>query len=587
MRTARWLPVVVAAAASVAGAAVAAAVVMGEASAARVALVAVGLLIGWSFLWVGALAWRRRPDSPVGALLCAVGVAWFVSGLWLSQAALLHTLGVAATDLYYAVLVHMLLAFPDGRLGRAERVLVGAGYLAGVGLQVAAMPFLDSAAVLGCACPPNLLLVRRDDEVARLLLDLGELAGLVVLVVVVGLLIRRWRAAGHRPRRALEPVLAAGVAVLGLVAASLGADRLTTAGQASGAGRALLVVSLVALAAVPYAFLAGLARSRLSAAGAVGTLLERLAAAPGTGELRAAVSSALGDPSVAVAYWLPDRGQHVDEDGRPVELPAPGSGRAVLPVERGAQRVGVVVHDAALPAEPGLLGRVGAAAALALENERLGAELRARVRELERSRAEVVATGDAERRRLERDLHDGAQQRLVAVRLSLGLARAELDGSPGGRLLDEAATELDAALSELRELARGLHPSVLATRGLAAAVEGLAARSPVPVKVDVEVGRLPAPLEAAAYFVVAEGLTNVAKHARADTARVRVLVAAAGLLVEVSDDGRGGADPRGSGLLGLAARVAALEGTLVVADAQCGGTVLRAALPLPSAEASS
>jgi PAS domain S-box-containing protein len=217
------------------------------------------------------------------------------------------------------------------------------------------------------------------------------------------------------------------------------------------------------------------------------------------------------------------------------------------------------------------------------EVHRLNDELHARVRELAASRARIVTAGDVERRRLERNLHDGAQQRLVAISFSLRLALAKLDFDPAGAraVLVDAGDELDLALEELRELARGLHPAILTDRGLRAAVETLAARSPIPVEIaEIPDERLPEPVEAAAYYLIAEALTNVAKYAHASTVRARVAAADGNVVVEVSDNGVGGADPAaGSGLRGLADRVEALGGSLKVISPPAAGTAVRAEIP--------
>jgi signal transduction histidine kinase len=294
------------------------------------------------------------------------------------------------------------------------------------------------------------------------------------------------------------------------------------------------------------------------------------------------LARALGDPSVELAYWLPDSEQHVDAEGRPVELPRPGSGRAVTEVERDGRRIAAIVHDSALLEDPVQVRAAGAAAALALENERLEAELRSKVEQLSRSRARIVESGDAARRRLERDLHDGAQQRLVSLALSLRMLGSRLDDDPdAARELEFARSELDQALEELRELARGIHPSLLSDRGLDAAIEGLAHRAPLPVELEGKPGeRLPERVESAAYFVVAEALTNVAKYAQATHASVNVTRDDGQVLVEVSDDGVGGADPgTGSGLRGLLDRVSALGGRLEVDSRPGQGTTVRAEIP--------
>jgi signal transduction histidine kinase len=255
----------------------------------------------------------------------------------------------------------------------------------------------------------------------------------------------------------------------------------------------------------------------------------------------------------------------------------------VTRIEHQGRCVAAIVHDPALDEQPGLVTAAGDAAALALENERLDAELRARVEELQASRARIVQVGLEERRRLERDLHDGAQQRLVALRLQLRLAhdQAAKDPAVTQRMLDGAMTELDEALAELRELARGIHPAVLADRGLEPALSALAGRAPLPVEVkSAPEERLPAPVEAAAYFVVAEALTNVARYAQASRASVAVERRNGHAVVEVRDDGVGGADPtRGTGLVGLQDRLSALDGRLEVESPSGGGTVVRADIP--------
>jgi signal transduction histidine kinase len=299
--------------------------------------------------------------------------------------------------------------------------------------------------------------------------------------------------------------------------------------------------------------------------------------------LREALADALGDPTLQLVYWRQSAGHHVTYQGHRIDLPEPGSGRAVAEVERDGKRVGAIIYDSALRDDPSLVRAAAAAAALQLENERLEAELRARVEELQTSRSRLVDVSMGERRRLERDLHDGAQQRLVALSLQLGLARRKLEDDPvtGGLLLDAARSELNRALEELRELARGIHPAILTDRGLGAALHALAERAPLPVDLhQMPEDRLPPAVEAAAYFVVAESLTNVAKYSSAEHATVRVGREDGVAVVEVRDDGVGGADPTsGTGLRGLADRVAALDGRLEVHSPPGGGTVIRANIP--------
>jgi signal transduction histidine kinase len=341
--------------------------------------------------------------------------------------------------------------------------------------------------------------------------------------------------------------------------------------------------TLFVIGLAPLAFLFVLLRARLART-AVGDLLVRLRGNPPPAELRDALARALGDPSLALAYWLPQFESWADPEGRPVQLPDGDPKRAVTLVDRDGTAVAALVHDASLRDEPDLLDAVAAAAAIALENTRLNVELRARLEDLKGSRTRIVEAGDAERRRLERNLHDGAQQRLVAVALQLRLLQRRMRDDPAAEaMVSTVSDELAQSLDELRELARGLHPAVL-EHGLAAALNALATRSPVPTTVAYEANcRLPEPVELAAYFVASEALTNVAKYAGASTATVRVWRNDGQAAIEIADDGVGGADgSRGSGLRGLADRVEALEGSLRVYSPAGGGTVVTAEMPCGS-----
>jgi signal transduction histidine kinase len=334
---------------------------------------------------------------------------------------------------------------------------------------------------------------------------------------------------------------------------------------------------------VPVVFLAGVWRMWVARA-AVGDLLVDLGSMSGT-PLQSALAKALGDPSLTLAYWLPQFGSYTDSDGQKLELPADHDKRLVAVVEQDGERVAAIVYDASLAEERKLLDAVVAAAAIALKNERLGAELRARVNELSASRARIVGAGDDERRRLERNLHDGAQQRLVALGMQLRLLgpRIRTDPAAAEALVATAAAELATSVDELRELAHGIHPAVLG-HGLTVALESLAARSTIATAVSVDLlERLPEVVEVAAYFVASEALANVAKHAQASAVKITVSRGAKGALVEVADDGVGGADDAGgSGLRGLADRVEALGGQLRIRSPVGVGTTISAVIPCGS-----
>jgi signal transduction histidine kinase len=355
------------------------------------------------------------------------------------------------------------------------------------------------------------------------------------------------------------------------------------AGGLDALGQAIFLASLIPFALIPFAFLAGLLRSRISRGEAVSDLVAGLSTDNEGHGLRDALAEALSDDSVELAYWVPQTDGYVDADGVRVELPAEGDERLSVEVTHDGRRVGAIVHSGRLDDAADLVRSIASAAGLRMENERLDAELRARLEELRASRARIVEAGYRERRRVERDLHDGAQQQLLALTLNLKLARSRIEGDPAGagELLDEATSELEQATTELRELARGLHPGLLTDRGLVPALEALASRAPVPVDLSTDVENRPsAGVEAATYFLVSEALANVAKHAGAGHAGVSVSASNGSLLVEVVDDGRGGADPSGSGLQGLADRVAALDGEFRVSDRDSGGTIVRARIPL-------
>jgi signal transduction histidine kinase len=576
--------VAIALAGLVAGGAAVALIVSSEHIPNAGAGIAIGLLITWSFVGTGLYAWWRRPASRFGALMTAVGFTFMLGALTASDDSVVFTIGVLLSSLYFVVFAHMLLAYPDGRLEqRWHGWLIAGGYvLALIGLLPQLLWGFSERMMHSCAnCPESALLIERNDTLRDVFNALTSAIGVAVVAIVLAILLRRWRAATAPQRRAQAPVLWSGVAMMVLLATALGTD-------AAGISRLtdlLGTLGLVVFASVPWVFLIGLVRSRVARAGAVSELLLRLGEAPGTGTLRSRLADALGDRSLQLVFWLDDKRRWVDAAGRAFELPPENHpARAWTAVELKGRRVGAIVHDITLLEEPELLGSVAAAAGLAMENERLQAQLRARVEELRASRARIVEAGTDERRRLERNLHDGAQQRLVALSLTLRLAQANVHKDPekADELMSAAQQELTLALGELRELARGIHPAILSDRGLGAALEALAGRASVPVELaDLPSDRLPKPIEAAAYFVVAEALTNVVKYAHANQATVSVTRRNGHAVVEVADDGIGGADPdRGSGLRGLADRVSALDGRMLLDSPAGAGTRLRAEIPV-------
>jgi signal transduction histidine kinase len=481
----------------------------------------------------------------------------------------LFTIGIALDALFPAIAGQLLLAFPTGRLEtRAERWVVAGGYFVATFLQLPSLLFEADE-------PDDLhsfLVVHPNQPLSDRLDALQFAAGVIFAIAAFTLVVRHWRAASPPQRRVLAPVLTTGGVALTMFLIAKGFD------AAGSPQHELELFAELLLATVPFGFLVGLLRSRLAQATAISDIIGRFGQAPTPEALRAVLADALGDPSVALAYWLPESGRFVDADGRTAALPDGGW----TEVELHGQRIGAIVHDPSLADEPQLVRAAGGAAALALENQRLSAELRARIEELRASRARLVEAGDTERRRLERDLHDGAQARLVALAMKLRLARRKADGAPElAALLDESSADLQESLDELRELARGIHPAVLTDRGLGPALRSLADRAPLPVELAGDPPEdLSPPVATAIYFVVAEALTNVAKYARAEAAVVRVERAGERVVVEVADDGIGGARlDRGSGLRGLSDRVAALDGRLELDSPPGAGTRLRAEIP--------
>ena len=526
-------------------------------------------LVGGSFAAFGLVAWHHRPDSRSGMLMTATGFGFFISPLLGQVDGPVAATGVNLfVDYWIFPFVALLLTLlTSGRLQRGlDRWLVAA-YLLPLGvLQVAWLLFADLEG--------NLLLAFPDEQVAHAL-DRSQ-RGLLACVCAATLVVfaaRWWRAPAPR-RRALLPSVA-GALVLLLFTVLLVNDLVS--GTRS---QVLLWFAACSLVTVPVAFLAGLLRSRL-ARGGLADLFLGLGAMRG-GELQAALAKTLGDPGLVVAHWLPERGSYADAAGEPVALPE--GNRGVARIERDGRPVAALVYDASLDDDPELVDAVSAAAGIAIENARLQAESEPRLAELKASRERIVAAGDAERRRLERNLHDGAQQRLVGIALQLRLLQNRIHDDPSAaQLVTTASDELAHSLAELRELARGIHPAVL-EHGLAPALDALATRSPVSTSVAFEPDeRLPEPVELAAYFVACEALANVAKYAGASAVGIRVWHSGALAHIEIADDGVGGAtDNGGTGLRGLADRVEALDGHLSVTSPPGRGTTVHAELPCAS-----
>ena len=534
---------------------------------------------------LGLAVWRRRRDSRTGPLLVALAIAAILPDLdtVFFRSALPVTVGLAATELLIPLYGHVVLSYPTGRLDRRiDRALVALAY---VYAAVYAIPLLlffsprfpHSRQFYGCVpCADPLTHVAWHDVTGfRNTMD----AFLVVLAIAFLILLARKLVASSRSQRSISwPLVAAGAFGAGeyIVQFSIFGTQVD-----SWHNEAWFWIVTSANLAIPTALAAGLLAGRTARSGVADLVLE-LERAP-AGSLRAALARTLGDPSLELALWLPERAAFVRDDGTAFAPPEATGGRAVTPIGPAGAPLALMVHDSSLLERRALLDAAGAAARLALENERLHAELRAQLAEIRASRARIVEAGDVERRRLERDLHDGAQQRLLGMGLALQLARAQLGPDANGvsELLAEADGELRAALDELRELARGIHPAVLTEQGLGSALRTLAERSPVPVHLSAEPEpRFAAAAEAAVYFLVSEALANVAKHARASKVDLRVVSDGQAVTVDLVDDGSGGAEAsRGSGLRGLTDRIQALDGRVEIASRPGHGTTIHAEIP--------
>jgi signal transduction histidine kinase len=501
-------------------------------------------LVGGVFVACGLIGWHRRPDSYSGPLMVAMGVGLLVEPVFaLFESPTIRLFGDLLEDAWGIAAVALLLSFLNGGriAGTAERVLLGAVVLETVAEFLRHL-FLERDG--------NFLLIHADAAIADAFVALFALLTLFTCLgtaIVIGL---RWKRASPPRRRAMLPSVA-GISCLLFFAAANSASSV-----------ALAWLAACSLLVIPAAFLTGLLRSRL-ARGGLSDLLGELRTLRGA-ELQARLAKVTGDPSLDVAYRQTD-GAYTDSEGAPVGL----EGRSVVRLGDAA-----LVYDEALDEDPALIEAVAAATTIALEQE-----------QLQTSRQRLIAAGDSERRRLERDLHDGAQQRLVVVAMQLRLIGDDIRRDPAAAeaLVTSASGELARSLEELRDLARGIHPAVL-EHGLASALTSLSARSAVPTAISCEpLGEVPRPVELALYFVACEALANVAKYAHATAASIRLWGTRRGVAIEIADDGVGGARATGgSGLSGLEDRVEALAGRLLVTSPVGAGTVVSAELPCGS-----
>jgi signal transduction histidine kinase len=543
---------------------------------------------------VGLYAWHRRPEERFGPLLVAVGFGWFVTTLAESGNGVLYSVGRVAGWAVEVGLVYLILSFPSGRLTqRVDRALVWAAALLVAAFYLPTALIADSYPVpsqyASCeaGCPSNAFFVLGSEPsfVYSLLIPLREGLTALLFLAVTARLVGRFRGSTRLMQHTLEPVLTVAVARCGILVVGI---LVRWASPESAVLEGLAWTIAFALPVLAAAFLLGLVSQRLYAANVLQDLGKRVRGDLPPNELRAALAEAVGDPSLEVAYWTGDvPGHWVDHRGRRVAPPRPESGHHLTEVRDGERRVAAILHDAALSEERKFLDAVASYALIALRNRRLTASVESALSEIRESRARILASADRERRRIERDLHDGAQQRLVALRIQLELLEELMERDPEGGLkrLRTLGDEVDETIDEIRALARGVYPSLLEDRGLAEALRSAALRVPVSASVKPGgIGRYPHDVESAVYFCCLEAMQNASKHARDARAITISLTQDDALSFEVRDDGAGfynGASP-GMGLTNMRDRLTAVGGRLTVRSSE-RGAVVAGSVPLAGA----
>ncbi len=565
---------------------------VGASSGAPTDFLVLDATIGLIYIGAGVAAWIQRPEVLTGPLLLASGILNFVGSYGPTGQPVVTHLGFAFEAYYDVALAVLVLALParwPAGVARWLSVALLAAFLVRSGSRL----LLQDPSMFGADHLPSNPFAIATDPGAFVAVETVANAAIAGLALTIALVCGRRLLAG-RPifRRVMWPILIAGIVAMGAAAFDAAEYASFTA-----TGKSLIDLSEPARGVfdwgqfglrlfVPIGVLAGSLRLR-RAGGPLVALAVGLGSVPSPRRLQSALAAALGDPGVRLVRPAPDGRGWTAADGQPAPVPVEDAEHAVTLLEHGGRPLAAIIHDPVLREDPALVGSVMAVLRLAVENERLDTELQARLDEVRASRARLVAAAEDERRRVERDLHDGAQQRLVAVTIALQQARqtaTTTDAAPKlVEALEKVAAELQGAIRELRELARGIHPAILEDAGLAAAVAALGRRAGLAVDLDVELDRrLPRHIETTAYFTVAEALTNAARHAQADHARVTLRDGGDRLLIEIADDGVGGADPRrGSGLHGLADRLGAVDGTIEIDSPAGGGTRIRAEVPIP------
>ena len=545
--------------------------------------VASELVSGLVLVAAGLLVWWRRPTNRCWWLLVAAGFAWYVGAFGHLSNRDMTLASFVVGQWHTLFLALAVLVFPSGRLQtRLDRVLAVALVALFVCRALGRLLLYVPPDVAGYGTR-NRFVPITDDHWWRLTEDWFAWGLAAVMFAMVAGFAYRWYRSSGPGRRMLSPGLFAAT----VMAVAVAYEYLI--GWNSNVPGTNLQISLVALwaqAAVGASLAFGLLRIGRTRSAMIELVAELGPDAPPTG-LGGALSRALADPNLLLLFWSPAIDGYVDGSGQQVPLPVDEPNRAVTLIESRGEPAAALVHDVALLEDAGLVNAVAAAVRLSIDNDRLQREIEEQLAEVAASRSRIVDAGEAERRRIERDLHDGAQQRLVAIAVGLRVAETRLDGDATPRVrevLAQAVRELGEAIDELRRLARGIHPTVLSESGLAAALESLLDRTAMPARLEASIPvEPPTAISAAAYFAVAEALTNVVKHAEAREVTVKAIETNGRLRITVEDDGRGGADSAGgTGLRGVGDRVAAVGGTMKVHSPRGGGTRFEVELPCVS-----
>lgn len=539
---------------------------------------------------VGLYFWYRQPQNRFGLMLVAAGLGWSLATLAESDSSFLYSVGRVSVWMVEPLIMYLVLAFPSGRLTtRIDRMLVAAF------AAIAAFLFLPTAFLVEtypassplttcqASCPTNFFSVLDSTPAfVEPIVTVREILVMLIFIGVASRLFHRIRDATDLTRRTISPVLVAAIARVDAYVAFLLARRVA---PDSHVFDVIGWVLLATLPAIAIGFLVGALRWRLYVASALEHLAQGVMARPNRANLRAALAETLEDPELEIASWQPgDPGLWIGSDGRTVDIDRPEPDRTVTTISDNGRPSFALIHDPQLSEHRDFVDAVASVAVFASENEQLTARLRSSLRELERSRMRLVSAADNERRRIERDLHDGAQQRLVALRIKLELADELMTVDPAHAhdLIHQLGPEIDESLEEVRSLARGIYPSLLVDRGLQEALRAVAFRMPIPTYIECEgVGRYQAEIESAVYFCCLEAIQNVAKHAHGATAIQVSVVGNSRLRFEVRDDGEGfdaTTATRGQGLTNIHDRLVAVGGELSVGS-NGQGTVVSGVVP--------